>query len=746
MEPTPIVPVTSAAPKQRRRWWRWLLVGVLAMVVGGWFGRFWLGELLAESLRAELAARGFHVSWKSAAFLPGQGISFEEFHMHRDADHTASLMTWDQVTIRKGPTGWKSLHLHAAGSELVLGEGAESLRMTDLAMELDIDREGVSVENWNGLAHGLRVDVTGAVLFAKLDALRKKDLPPEVEPAVPTVPEKIGLEGADLAFLRTVGEWMEARQLGKREVRLAVSFREREAAPGYLLKADLDGADMEWRGQHFPTLGVTMEWPLTGKPEPIQVTRIVTSPEEKGQKLALSIDLQRKEIRVKAESAVLHLVPVLGAAVPSLADVFKQIHVEQASHWQVAGVIPWGGTGKIKLAGRVAMAGSFGLAPGAGKQIAVTELQTAFDLDGQALALKDMAGSVWGGRVRITEAQVNLKTHDWEVKGAELQGIQLPQVNHSLGWKNGPTGVLDGSWLGRGGSMLASVRAQGSVQIADAEFPFPSVGGLRQTTGKSEQIEFEKLQAGFALNDQTLVLRGMAGRLWGGSVRIDNAKVNVMASTWEVNGAEIKEVRIPLMRSGLGLPDKQQHGMLHGTWQGGGGLRLTDIMGQGALRITDEGFNKLPLTGPLALVFVGIAPGFAEETTSRLATDYALHGGTLTLSNLKVDSAVTEIQAAGDLNLVTQHAKLTARAKLRGIAGLPTALLGRLLTLDGEGPFSDIQWRLRYALGLEQVAGTGVAIASDVVKEGGKVARGILSFPGRLLKQNDKPTPTKPSK
>lgn len=715
MEPTPKLPVNPAVPKQRWRWGRWLLVGMLAMAVGGWSARFWLGELLAETLRTELAARGFHVSWKSAAFFPRQGISFVALQVHRDADHTASLMTWDQVTIRKGPAGWKSLHLQAAGSELLLGEGAESLRMTDLTMELDVDREGVSVEKWSGLAYGLRVNVSGAVLFAKLDALRTKDLQPEVAPAVP---EKKGLEGADLTFVRTVGEWMAARQLGDREVRLEVSFREREGEPGYLLRADLDGANMEWRGQHFPSLGITVEWPLTGKPEPIQVTRILTSPEETGQTLALSVDLLHKEVRVKAESAVLHLVPLLGAAVPSLTDVLKEIHIDQASQWQVAGVIPWGGTGSIKLAGRVSMAGALGLTPGAGTKIEVTELQTAYDLDGQALVLRDMAGSVWGGRVRIAEAQVDLKTRDWEVKGAELQGIQLPQVSVSFGWKNGPTGVLDGSWLGRGGRALASVRAQGWVQIADAAFPFPSVGGLRQTTGEGERIEFKQLQAGFVLHDQTIVLRTMAGRLWGGRVRIDNAKVNLKTSTWEVNGAEIKEVRIPLMRSGLGLPDQQQQGVLHGSWQGGGGLSLTSMQGRGALRVTDEGFNELPLMGALASVFVAIAPGFAEETTSQMVMDYALHGGTLTLSNLKLDSAITDIQATGNLDLVTQHANLTARAKLRGIAGLPTALLGRLLTLDGEGPFSDIQWRLRYARGLEQVAGAAVAVVRKPRKKG----------------------------
>jgi len=116
-----------------------------------------------------------------------------------------------------------------------------------------------------------------------------------------------------------------------------------------------------------------------------------------------------------------------------------------------------------------------------------------------------------------------------------------------------------------------------------------------------------------------------------------------------------------------------------------------------------------------------------------------------------LQSTVTEIQAEGDLNLLTQRAKLTARAQLRGIAGLPTVLLGQLLTLDGEGPFSDIQWRLRYAPGLEtvtgvagavgdtvlSVGGAGVDAASGAVKGAGKAAKGILSLPGRLFKKGE---------
>jgi hypothetical protein len=79
-----------------------------------------------------------------------------------------------------------------------------------------------------------------------------------------------------------------------------------------------------------------------------------------------------------------------------------------------------------------------------------------------------------------------------------------------------------------------------------------------------------------------------------------------------------------------------------------------------------------------------------------METNYALRsGGVLTLSDLKVDSAMTQIQAEGEVNLLTEQAKVTAQARLRGIAALPTALLGRMLTFDGEGTLSNMQWRLR---------------------------------------------------
>lgn len=83
-------PFTPAAVKPRRHPWRRLCLILLVVVLCGWFGRFWLGERLANALRAELATRRVCVSCDSAVFSPWEGISFKAFQVHRDADQAAS--------------------------------------------------------------------------------------------------------------------------------------------------------------------------------------------------------------------------------------------------------------------------------------------------------------------------------------------------------------------------------------------------------------------------------------------------------------------------------------------------------------------------------------------------------------------------------------------------------------------------------------------------------------------------------
>gem|GEM_PF-6974898 len=637
-EPKP-APV-RARPVKRRRWWR-LVVGVILVLGAGLWGvRVWLGERAAAVMREQLAVRGIHVSWESAALTPGLGLAFEGFKLHRDREKTQSLLAWDQVTLRRGADGWTRATVQAHGSSLVMGEGKERLEVTDLNMNLHVDREGLHLEEWTGKVHGLRLDVVGKLSFLKVQALRKGDVAMAQAPVTNEARER-GLEGADLSFLAMLGDWLKVRALGKVEPRLKVRVVERETGLGYRFRAELDGRDLMWRGQRFPALAITADWELTGKPEPILFTRLTTAPEVPGQQLRMVVDTVRQQVDVRAKLAVLHPLPVLLAAVPSLAESLHGVTLEAPVHLRAEGVVSWAKPESTRLAGAFSTNGKLGLMLDEKRQVTLERPQMEFAWQDRGLLLKQVQAGLWGGQLAVQEAR--LRTQDdsnWSVAGLTLQGAQIPELRRSLAMEEGQVGRLDA------------------------------------------------------------------------------------------------------------------------TWQGGGGFALASIQGQGRVKVTDALFYRLPLLGPLHLIFDKIAPGFAKDTASRLELNHTLKGERLEISGLKLQSAITEIQADGTLDLASEQAKLTARAQLRGIAGLPTLLLGRLLTLDGQGPFANIQWRLRYAPGLEKlsgvaglmtgtagkvggtvggavigVGGAGVGAAAGAVKGAGKAAKGILTLPGRLLKK-----------
>jgi hypothetical protein len=197
-----------------------------------------------------------------------------------------------------------------------------------------------------------------------------------------------------------------------------------------------------------------------------------------------------------------------------------------------------------------------------------------------------------------------------------------------------------------------------------------------------------------------------------------------------------------------------QPGVVNANWKGGGGFDLPSIAGGGTVSIQQAEFFRIPLLGPLHLVFDQLTPGFGKDVASSLTASHSLGNGILSIRNLKLDSKFTRLEANGDVNLTSNHAHLTAKAKLQGIVGLATALLSALLEVEGEGPISDVKWKLKslpaglLVKGAVDVVGKtgGVVLdgaegavnittdaATGTVKGAGKAVKEILKIPGRLL-------------
>lgn len=258
------------------------------------------------------------------------------------------------------------------------------------------------------------------------------------------------------------------------------------------------------------------------------------------------------------------------------------------------------------------------------------------------------------------------------------------------------------------------------------------------------------------MDGQVVSVVDFKGSLWEGDLALPATRIHLGSAEAKPRfetQISVSGARLHSVMSSFGAAEKQP-GVCEMDWKGGGGFDLKSITGFGALEVRDAEFYRIPLLGPLHLVFDQLAPGFGKDVASSLAANHRMEGGILRVEDLRLDSKFTRVEAAGAVDLDRQHAHLTAKAKLQGIAGLATALLSALLEVEGEGPVSDVRWKLKNVPGMGAIGdaakvvgktgaevmdgagkvmkdGTGAAV--DAAKETGRKAKDLLKLPGKLL-------------
>lgn len=271
-----------------------------------------------------------------------------------------------------------------------------------------------------------------------------------------------------------------------------------------------------------------------------------------------------------------------------------------------------------------------------------------------------------------------------------------------------------------------------------------------------KRIVLQKPAFALRMEEQMVDISAFRAALWDGTLDAPMTRIHLPSaeakSRFETQIA-LKGARLQSIRSSFG-PAQRQPGIVQVSWKGGGGFDLASITGSGALSIREAEFYRIPLLGPLHLVFDQLTPGFGKDVASTMTANHQMAGGILRIEDLKLDSKLTRIEASGSVDMARQYAHLTAKARLQGIAGLATALLSALLELEGEGPVNNVRWKLKNIPGLATledatriigatggavINGTGAAVkkttetATDAVKGTGKTLKEVLKIPGKLL-------------
>jgi len=262
-------------------------------------------------------------------------------------------------------------------------------------------------------------------------------------------------------------------------------------------------------------------------------------------------------------------------------------------------------------------------------------------------------------------------------------------------------------------------------------------GDLTYASGKT-RVTLENPKCGLGLAGPVFSISAFNAGLWDGDLALPLTRIQLpsadAAAAFE-SGISLTGARLHAIMSSFG-DTAQQPGVARFDWKGGGEFVMRSIKGSGSLSIDGAEFFRIPVLGPLHLVFDRISPGFGKDVAASLTCNHSLADGVLRIHNLHLDSKLTRIDANGSIHLETNHAQMSAKAKLQGLADQATALLSSLLEVEGSGPVSDMQWGIKHMPGAETVSDAARAVektGGKALKTGGKAVKGLLGVPRKLL-------------
>lgn len=174
------------------------------------------------------------------------------------------------------------------------------------------------------------------------------------------------------------------------------------------------------------------------------------------------------------------------------------------------------------------------------------------------------------------------------------------------------------------------------------------------------------------------------------------------------------------------------------NYSGQVGTEAEQLSGSGRVQIENAPIVRVPLLDETYTLFSALIPGVRREGVGEMRGKFTAKSGVVTFSSFEATGGSLAVSAAGSLDLPAHRVSARARGKLRGIEGVVTSPLSRLLEMEVSGPLDDIRVRPvgPVRLASATVSGT-VGVATDTVVEAGKVTGTVVKegvkLPFRVL-------------
>ncbi len=361
-------------------------------------------------------------------------------------------------------------------------------------------------------------------------------------------------------------------------------------------------------------------------------------------------------------------------------------------------------------------------------------------------------GLVLTGDVKFTKgsATLALNRDGWQTEPLLLEGTLTDDSGHSDSFKGrhlGDKGTLTIARLEGNANLLElahnvpDIAAQLPANVHVTTFPDLAVTGFVLHIGGKETdwslaglqlrspaaldvvvrehpVNIDELTGHLSYDQHSFHMEGVKGRLLGGQFALaaiyDGSKLSdADISIREVHLAQLSPW-VGKLRSGL---DDSELSL---TYQGAICNEPIHSTGGGSLALTHTPVVHVPLLDQAYFLFPKVIPREHPEGMGEVAVDFSMTKGIATIEKMKALGQSVVVTASGKVDLNHRQVDGTARANLRGIAGValsPVSVV--LLEMKVSGPFEDISVSPLGAFGAAKTVVTGSAkLSTGVLREG----------------------------
>ncbi|WP_170156839.1 AsmA-like C-terminal region-containing protein [Roseimicrobium gellanilyticum] len=152
------------------------------------------------------------------------------------------------------------------------------------------------------------------------------------------------------------------------------------------------------------------------------------------------------------------------------------------------------------------------------------------------------------------------------------------------------------------------------------------------------------------------------------------------------------------------------------SYKGDFAVEPEHLTGSGSIQIENSPTVHVPLLDETYALFAALIPGLKRESgNGEMSGQFTSKQGVLTFSSFKANGGSVTVTGSGTVDLVRRTVAATAQGRLRGVGGVVTAPISRLMEMEVSGPLDDIRVR---------PAGDG--LVGNVVDGTVDVARGTI--------------------